>query len=162
MDKKITQAQRLKWQMKATMHEAMGLLECSLMVYTMFQYECGLIYLETILKGDATAVRQLEESIHYWGWWKLHWHLREREWLDNKAAADMPETKMVIQEDGVLREMALPVGYSPVRAAMQNCNFYRRVYKIKIHNTWMLVNGCTQEGRKLDDSWCRDLAKELK
>lgn len=146
-------------QMRATMYEAMQLLECDLMAYTMFQYECGLIYLRTVLKGDADAIRQMEESVAYWGWWKLHWYLREREWLDVQPL----NAQQVMKVCGAGRLIVQRYyASSPIAEYMRGGDFYKRVYHLKVHNTWMLANGSTMDGKKLDESWCRDLVRELR
>lgn len=81
MAQKSTQAEKLQAQQDVIRDRVMELLEWDLMTYCMFKYECGLLYLETYLKGDAESIRLLEQRAAYWGWWKIHWMMREKAWL---------------------------------------------------------------------------------
>lgn len=46
--------------------------------YAEFQYEQGLIYLDTYLKGMIGPMDALLRSRIFWNWWKNHWAIRER------------------------------------------------------------------------------------
>ena len=158
MSRKITQAQRLQAYMAATMYEVMDVLEWDLMLYNMFKYECGLKYLEVHLRGDVAAIRQLEESRAYWGWWKLHWQLREREWLNSLNAGQYEHARLMVLGNGCLMHMKrLP----PIESPMQGKHGRRAIYQI-MHNPVDLAQGRTSYGQALDDSYCRDLVKELR
>jgi hypothetical protein len=82
MKKRISQAERMRIYTVVSMYQVMDLLEWDMMTYCQFKYECGLIYLEAYLSGDMAAIDQITRSATYWGWWKLHWYLREKEFLD--------------------------------------------------------------------------------
>jgi len=132
----LTQAKRMQAYMAAAMYEVMELLEWDLMVYTMFKYECGLIYLETVLKGDAGAIRQLEESAAYWGWWKLHWWQREKDFLQ---ACEKQHKKSMLN----------------------GLHGRRQIYNIA-HHPVDLAQCVNKYGVALEESWCRQLVKELR
>jgi hypothetical protein len=47
-----------------------------------FIYSCGLSYLKNIA-GDFPAVfSQISKSERFWNWWKAHWDLRDREFIE--------------------------------------------------------------------------------
>ena len=154
----FTQAQRLQAYMAATMYEVMDLLEWDLMLYNMFKYECGLKYLEVHLRGDIEAIRQLEANRAYWGWWKLHWQLREREWLNSLNIGQHENVRMMVLENGVLMNMKR---FPPIESPLQGIHGWRAIYMI-INNPVDLAQGRSSYGRVLDDSYCKDLVRELR
>ena len=79
--KKVTQADRLRFQMTASMYQVMELLKVTRLNYCDFKYETGLLYLRLYLRGDVFAIEEMEESAAFWGWWKMQWHLRDEEFL---------------------------------------------------------------------------------
>ena len=120
----------------AVEHAVMELLEWDLMMYCMFKYECGLKYLEVCMRGDADAVRKLEESVAFWGWWKLHWMIREQDFINAY------ENRSVF-------------------AAHNSLYGRRAVYQV-IHNPVDLGLAMSEDGKALEDSYCRDLVRELR
>lgn len=60
-------------------------LDWTEMDYCNFQYEQGLIYIETYLSGFGEVnkkwLQALLESRIFWNWWKNHWTRREESYL---------------------------------------------------------------------------------
>ena len=146
-------------QMRQTEYEVMELLEWDLMLYSMFKYECALKYLEVCMGGDVAAIRQLEECVAFWGWWRLHWYLREQEWLREVAFGNYAPTKMFVQGDGVLRLMQRTVAI--MKSPMQGIHGRRAIYQV-LNNPVDLALGKSRSGQVLEDSYCKDLVKELR
>ena len=79
--KRITQADRKRWEMNFCMYRVMDLLEWDKGEYTWFKYECGLLYLYTLFRHDPYTMGQMERLASFWGWWKTEWYQREQEFL---------------------------------------------------------------------------------
>lgn len=48
--------------------------------YLGYMYECGCEYIRRIAEGDQEAVKELEASEIFWGWWKAEWMIRDEEY----------------------------------------------------------------------------------
>ncbi len=60
----------------------MSLLGWSELEYCYFMYDMGVQYLEEYLHGDKHTIGQIEQSKIFWGWWKNHWFMRERQYVE--------------------------------------------------------------------------------
>jgi hypothetical protein len=59
-------------------------LNCTEEQYARHQYECGLNYLALYLHGLEPVSRELEGNRIFWNWWKIHWAMRDRQFLAAK------------------------------------------------------------------------------
>lgn len=59
----------------------MALLDIDDMEYNLIQYEQGVNYLHTYLKGDEWGIGVMERSAIFWAWWKNHWANRDEQFL---------------------------------------------------------------------------------
>jgi hypothetical protein len=132
MAKKLTQAKRMQAYMDASMYQVMELLEWNLMKYCMFKYECGLAYLNAYLQGDPVSIDLLQRSAAYWGWWKLHWYIREKEYL----------------------QLCKMHGDKGIHA--------RRSMFMIVHNPNDLAHAVSPNGKVLEDSYSKDLVPSLR
>lgn len=137
MKKKLSDADRAQAYRNAAMYEVMDLLGWDETRYNNYKYECGLNYLWAHLHGDADGFAQLTGSSIYWDWWKLHWYIRESEWL------------MFCR-----RAYCHPATPSPL-----GTQFGRRAIYLVMNNPYELAEGKTINGRRMADSyarlWCR-------
>lgn len=78
---KVTTKQTIQHQAQAAMQSIMQLLYWSNHQYTTFQYESGLAYLRLYLHHDSYGIAHLERSKVFWNWWKNHWVLRDKKFL---------------------------------------------------------------------------------
>lgn len=58
----------------------MNLLHWTELEYGAFKYQIGLSYLKQYTK-DEQAICRLERTKVFWNWWKIHWTIREEQWL---------------------------------------------------------------------------------
>ena len=137
----MTHTDRIRCLRRATELQVMDLLEWDTLTYTMFKYECGLMYLTAYLKGDKDAIDQMQRSAIYWGWWKLHRMEREREFLDNCRKGHCHPR--------------------PFRQWVKGVHGRRANYKI-IHNPDMLSQAMEPRGIVLENSYCANLVPALK
>lgn len=135
----MTQADRQRCHMAASMYGVMDLLEWDMMTYCMFKYECGLMYLEAYLMGDKASIDQMSRSAAYWGWWKLHWLEREGEFIEKCSMAQW----LNCSKPGIRREKM------------------EQVYRI-VHNAHDLAKCLCPNGVVLEDSYSRDLVPKLR
>lgn len=62
------------------------LLQWSDEEYGEFIYNCGIQYLHRYIKSESQAiVDHMVRSRIFWNWWKTHWNLRDRAFLDRKT-----------------------------------------------------------------------------
>jgi hypothetical protein len=88
MKKKMTQHDRLRAYMTATMHQVMKELGYAQHTYEIFQHDMGLAYLDAYLRGDSRSIWLVRTHMKYWGWWRANWYTREQEFL--QTLGDMP------------------------------------------------------------------------
>lgn len=50
--------------------------------YATFINETGLQYLEAYIPGDRAGIDALNRSRIFWNWWKNHWAIRDKQFLD--------------------------------------------------------------------------------
>jgi hypothetical protein len=89
---KVTQVGKQQQIAAACKQQVMELLGWDELTYCEYKYEQGLAYMQTYLEGDTRALRILERSATYWGWWKLHWTIREQQSM--AAVAAEPTVKL--------------------------------------------------------------------
>ena len=136
MKKKVTQVDRLRFRMRASMQEWQLLLGWNEQAYCDFQYECGCQYMQAYLPGDVYAVDEMLASAQFWGWWKVQWMIREEQY-----------------------SWALQC-YDWKHAAKRNSKKYGDGYVV-LHDPVELAKGTGPYGRAIDDSYSRELVPEL-
>jgi len=142
--KPLTQVQRMQAYMGANMYQVMELLNWPKMTYCETQFYCGIAYINRVLphEHDRQAVIM---SAGFWGWWKMQWYLREKEWLRSGY--------MGIYHNGTL---VMGCAFLPYRQSSFDGVFQRRTFYFQtLHNPHVLAD-------ILEDSYSRDLVKELR
>jgi hypothetical protein len=144
--------------MEANMRQVMELLQWTEEQYCEHKYECGLVYLKVhlgnaghpITGGEAGEmaddVRIMALSAAFWGWWKLHWMLRENDFLSEISAAYVAIFGSPSPGDGAGYDVKYNRGRYHLRAVYKN-----------LHNPADLARALTPAGMVLDDSYSRDL-----
>ena len=63
--------------------EICKLLHWSEQQYNEFVYDCGLAYIQAVIDNESEYIRQfIQRSETYWNWWKMHWEMREKEFIE--------------------------------------------------------------------------------
>jgi hypothetical protein len=51
--------------------------------YAQFIYDCGLLYLQCVIDEESDLITSfIRRSTIYWNWWKLHWEMRDAEFIE--------------------------------------------------------------------------------
>jgi hypothetical protein len=132
MAKKLTQVKRTQAYMAAGMYQVMNALGYSKATYETLRQDWGEVFLWVYLREDMESFEKVVASRAYWGWWRLHWYIREKEFL------------LMLENDRTV----------PLQVA-------RWQYKC-LHHPHALARGVTRNSQVLEDSYWRDLAPKLK
>jgi hypothetical protein len=146
MAKKVTQAVRMRWYMRAAKEQVMDSLEWSEEEYGAVKYAYGMRYMRLVFRNQEDR-EVLEVSRHYWGWWKLQWHLREVAWL--WKAQQWRWSYQWATGDHLRAEL--------MRSAPFGSKDRRRASYLMMHNPEDLA-----ECGSLDESYCKDMVPTMK
>lgn len=137
----MSQAQRVRCYMNAARIEAIGWLGWTEEQYWNFLFETGCRYLELYFPfADDREV--MGRSKAFWGWWRLHWYMRDREWM-SLLNADYMKFKC----------WKVAWRYTPEQARYE----YRQ-----LHDPQKLADGLGIDGEVLEESYARDLGPSLR
>lgn len=51
--------------------------------YTQFIYDCGLAYLQQVVSNESEEILSaIRRSEVFWNWWKLHWEMRDMNFIE--------------------------------------------------------------------------------
>jgi hypothetical protein len=106
--KKITNADRIRWQMLWATEQVLTVLDWDMQEYADLQYEAGIRFLKYYHAGDDYVVQQLSESRHFWGWWRVNWHARDTDFLDcpERKGWNRRFSEIVYQQQNDVRMLA--------------------------------------------------------
>lgn len=65
-----------------TRQQIIKLLGWTELEYSSFIYETGLQYLELYIPTDRAGIDALSRSKIFWAWWRNHWAIRDRNYLE--------------------------------------------------------------------------------
>lgn len=75
------QALLLKQQTQTNQQRIQQLICWDELQYGEFVYECGLQYLQALIRDNQEAIAALECSRIFWSWWRNHWAIRDKQFL---------------------------------------------------------------------------------
>lgn len=173
MAKKLTHGVRMGIYMRVCMLQVMEVLGWSEERWCNYVFDCGMMYLAAHLDGDQAEVQRVAETKAFWSWWRMHWMTRDREWLmaeqrrvwsarRNAAKVLGIEAVGETDNDKVLSACfgRFGNGRQVVQLGQTKDVAASNSYK-ELHNPHLLAEGMGVYGKVLEDSYGRDLIKEV-
>ena len=82
MKTKVSHIATVKQNQQTTKQQVETLLNWTKLEYCNFQFEMGLRYLNLELEQDSVAVKKVSQTALFWAWWRNHWAMRDKEFLN--------------------------------------------------------------------------------